>query len=38
VVIRGYAFINKAGVYKPGVISRMSEIENREALGVIINK
>ena len=34
----GYAIINKAGNYKPGAIKRISDIENREALILLINK
>ena len=34
----GYAFIDKAGSYRPGAIKRVSDIENREALFDLINK
>ena len=34
----GYAFIDKAGSYRPGAIKRVSDIENREALYGLINK
>jgi hypothetical protein len=34
----GYAFIDKAGNYRPGAIKRVSNIENKEALAALINK
>ncbi len=34
----GYAFIDKAGVYKPGAITWMQVIKDKEALAALINK
>ncbi|HXB45145.1 MAG TPA: TlpA disulfide reductase family protein, partial [Puia sp.] len=34
----GYALIDKTGKYRPGAIKSMSEIANRDALAVLINK
>ncbi len=34
----GYAFIDKAGNYRPGAIKRISNIKDREELATLINK